>query len=328
MEFVIKTLEDLGEVIAQDLGLGFKHVIEALSLLEEGNTIPFIARYRKEQTGSMADETLREVQTRYQELEDLEARKQTVFNTLNTLDDIDESVYKSVLDAKTLKEVEDLYRPYKPKRKTRASIAKAQGLEPLAQLIFNRASDQEVQDSAKASINIEVPEGVKPITTIEAAYQGASDILAEKASDDPGLRDILRGEMFKHGLIQSRTRVEEDSVYRLYYNYQEPINKIPSHRVLAINRGEAQEILSVSVVLEDSIWQRQMNHFFFVYKQELIAEKILSECAIDAYKRLLGPSLENEIRNDLKEKAQEESIKIFSQNLNSALMVPDRKSVV
>ena len=322
MEFTQKNIKQLSQEVATKASLNPKHVQASLELLDEGNTIPFIARYRKEQTGSMSDESLREIELSYQSLLDLEARKQTVFNTLNDLEIEDEAIFLSVLKAETLKEVEDLYRPYKPKKRTRASMAKERGLQPLADLILARGSDSEVESLAKQLLTIELKEGVKPLADIEEVYQGASDILAESASDDPKLRDILRKEYLNHGLIKSTSKVEEDTVYRLYYNYQEPLNKIASHRYLAINRGEAQDVLSVSIELEENLWHRQMVHYFFAYQNESIAERILNICAIDAYKRLIAPSLENEIRNDLKLKAEDESMKLFSLNLNNALMVP------
>ncbi|NLC41624.1 MAG: RNA-binding transcriptional accessory protein, partial [Erysipelothrix sp.] len=232
MEFTQKNIKQLSQEVATKASLNPKHVQASLELLDEGNTIPFIARYRKEQTGSMSDESLREIELSYQSLLDLEARKQTVFNTLNDLEIEDEAIFLSVLKAGTLKEVEDLYRPYKPKKRTRASMAKERGLQPLADLILARGSDSEVESLAKQLLTIELKEGVKPLADIEEAYQGASDILAESASDDPKLRDILRKEYLNHGLIKSTSKVKEDTVYRLYYNYQEPLNKIASHRYL------------------------------------------------------------------------------------------------
>lgn len=322
MEFIPKTNHQLASEIATSLSLNTKHVNSSIDLLSDGNTIPFIARYRKEQTGSMSDENLREIEKTHNELLELDKRRQTIFNTLNELDDIDEQVYLDVLDAKSMSKLEDLYRPYKPKRKTRASVAKQQGLEPLAKLILNRASDSEVESLAHELLALELPEGVKKLESIEDCYQGASDILAEQASDDPNLREILRNEYYKNGLIKSVSKVEEDSVYRLYYNYQEPLEKVASHRYLAMNRGEKQGILSVSLELEEELWLRQMVHYFFAYQNESIAERILNECAIDAYKRLIAPSLENEIRNDLMVKAEDESMKLFSVNLKNALLVP------
>lgn len=322
MKFVQKDLSQLATEVAIKNELSPKHVLSSLELLGDGNTIPFVARYRKEQTGSMSDESLRLIEEDYRLLLDLESRKQTVFNTLNDLEIEDETLYLDVLKATTLKEVEDLYRPYKPKKRTRASIAKERGLQPLADMILERKNDHEIESLALELLDKELKEGVKPLESIEEAYLGASDILAEKASDDPSLRDILRKEYYGHGLIKSHNKKEEDSVYRLYYQYQEPLSKIASHRYLAINRGEAQGYLSVSIELEENLWLRQMIHYFFAYGKDSLAEKILNDCAVDAYKRLIAPSLENEIRNDLKQKAEDESMKLFSLNLNNALMVP------
>lgn len=322
MEFIQKDLSQLATEVAIKNELSPKHVLSSLELLGDGNTIPFVARYRKEQTGSMSDESLRLIEEDYRLLLDLESRKQTVFNTLNDLEIEDETLYLDVLKATTLKEVEDLYRPYKPKKRTRASIAKERGLQPLADMILERKNDHEIESLALELLDKELKEGVKPLESIEEAYLGASDILAEKASDDPSLRDILRKEYYGHGLIKSHNKKEEDSVYRLYYQYQEPLSKIASHRYLAINRGEAQGYLSVSIELEENLWLRQMIHYFFAYGKDSLAEKILNDCAVDAYKRLIAPSLENEIRNDLKQKAEDESMKLFSLNLKNALMVP------
>lgn len=323
MEFIQKDLIQSAIEVANSLDLNPKHVQSSIELLLDGNTIPFIARYRKEETGSTSDDDLRRIDEAYTLLKEIDARKQTVFNTLNELGDIEEKVYLDVLNAKTMKEVEDLYRPYKPKKKTRASIAKAQGLEPLADLILARASDDKIIELASSLLNLDLDDDkLKKVTSLEMAYQGASDILAERASDDPNLRSILRKVYQDNGLLVSKTKVEEDSVYRLYYNYQEPLNKIASHRYLAINRGEAQSILSVTIDLEESLWLKQMIHYFFAYEEGTLANTILSESAVDAFKRLIAPSLENELRNDLKLKAEDESMVLFGLNLNNALMVP------
>lgn len=329
MKKIEKTNIDYAKQLSTKLDLNSKHIQAFLELNEEGNTIPFIARYRKELIGSMDDNQLRVILDDYQQLVNLDERRNTIINTLNDLNIDDEELEKNILQATTMSELEDLYRPYKPKKKTRASVAIARGLEPLSEAIRNKKSDIELQEIAEDFLkNQMIIDKTKPLTTIEEAYLGASDILAQEVSDDPTIRQSLKKEFTKNGILISKTKIEEDSVFRLYYNYTEPIKKVADHRLLAMNRGEAQDILKVSLELDENYWLRHLVYYFRCNKQESLADKLLLEVCLDAYKRLIKPSIENEIRGHMTSDAHEKALELFSINLRNALLVPPMKTKV
>lgn len=329
MNYIEKNDKELSLVLSQQTGLTAKHIEAAIELLNQDNTIPFIARYRKELTGSMDDEVLRNLQSDYNDLLAIESRRKTIFNTLETLGVEDEKLTKDILSATTLTRLEDLYRPYKPKRKTRATIAISRGLEPLSKLILNQKNDETLLDWATSFLETqEEKEGMKKLQTIDEVLLGASDILAEQANDSADLRSILIRFFYREGLLTSETKTEEDTVFRLYYNYRSPINKSVGHRILAINRGEKQDILKVSIELDEAIWLPQIENFFKMKKDNSLAATLLQAVCQDSYKRLLKPSLENQIRNELTENAHQEAIELFKINLKNALLVPPMKKNV
>lgn len=309
---------DIIATLQQELGVKYTQVEAAVKLIDEGNTIPFIARYRKEVTGSLNDEILRQLHERLTYLRNLEEKKEQVLSTIKEQDKLTEELELQIREAKTLVEVEDLYRPYRPKRRTRAMIAKEKGLEPLAQLILTQNPDISLTDEAKAYLSEE-----KEVKTEDEAIAGALDIIAEMISDDAKYRTAIRDLTTKEGMIQSEAKNEEEtSVYEMYYEYQEPIKKVVGHRILALNRGEKEKMLTVKVeVPEEKILdylEKQM------IKQEVDCESTLKikEAIEDSYKRLIAPSIEREIRSSLTEKAEDGAIKVFGQNLKQLLMQP------
>lgn len=329
MNYIEKNDKELSVVLAQQTGLLTNHIEAAIELLNQDNTIPFIARYRKELTGSMDDEVLRNLQSDYIDLIAIESRRKTIFNTLETLGIEDEKLFKEILNATSMTRLEDLYRPYKPKRKTRATIAIARGLEPLSQLILKKDADETLLGWATSFLETqEEREGMKKLQTIDEVFLGASDILSEQANDSADLRSILVRLFYQEGLLISETKTEEDTVYRLYYNYRSPVNKSAGHRILAINRGEKQDILKVSIELDDAKWLPQIENFFKLKKDNSLASTLLQAVCEDSYKRLLKPSLENQIRSELTEKAHQEAIELFKINLKNALLVPPMKKNV
>ncbi len=306
-------------VLQQEFGISELHIKNIVELIDDGNTIPFIARYRKEMTGSCDDQKLREINDRLTYLRNLKKRKEEVLNSIEEQGKLTDEIAQAVAQAITLAEVEDIYRPYKQKRKTRASVAKEKGLEPLAELLFSfELKGVELTDIAADYVNEE-----KGVNTPEEALQGASDIIAEWVSDSPEARKVLKDLINKRGLVKSVTKVEEDSVYQMYYDYSEPVAKIPSHRILAINRGEKENILKVSVQVEEETALSLLNQLFI--KSGSSSTEFCTEAVKDAYSRLIFPSLENEIRNNLTEKANEQAIKMFGSNLKPLLMQPPIK---
>ena len=302
-------------VLQQEFGISELHIKNIVELIDDGNTIPFIARYRKEMTGSCDDQKLREINDRLTYLRNLKKRKEEVLNSIEEQGKLTDEIAQAVAQAITLAEVEDIYRPYKQKRKTRASVAKEKGLEPLAETLFSfELKGVELTDIAADYVNEE-----KGVNTPEEALQGASDIIA----DSPEARKVLKDLINKRGLVKSVTKVEEDSVYQMYYDYSEPVAKIPSHRILAINRGEKENILKVSVQVEDETALSLLNQLFI--KNGSSSTDFCIEAVKDAYSRLIFPSLENEIRNNLTEKANEQAIKMFGSNLKPLLMQPPIK---
>ena len=303
------------EQLAAELNLSVKNVQGAIDLIDQGNTIPFIARYRKEATGSMDDQVLRNLGDRLEYLRGLDKRKEEVTASITEQGAMTPELTAALAKAKTLAEVEDLYRPYKPKRKTRASIAKARGLQPLADAILKQDAALDPQAIAADYLNEEVPDA-------EVALAGARDIIAEKISDDAACRAELRRYYRAFGRIASTKAKEEDSVYAQYYDYSEPIAKIPGHRVLALDRGEREGFLKVSIEVDSERAGAIVAWMFARKKTGGASAAVVEEAALDAYSRLIHPSLSNELRNELSEAAAEGAIKVFGDNLRQLLLQP------
>lgn len=312
---------DIVTMLSQELKLYEKHVENTVKLIDEGNTIPFIARYRKELTGAMDDQVLRELADRLTYLRNLEKRKLEVGASIEETGNMTDEIKAALNNAKTLAEVEDIYRPYKPKRKTRASVAKEKGLSPLAMLILSQDNGFNPLISAKDYINEE-----KGVASTEEAVAGAADIIAETVSDDAALRKTLRQYLIANAQVQTTSSLEEPTVYSMYYNYSEPIAKIAGHRVLAIDRGEREGILKVKVAADEEAMHTFVLSAFVKTKNE--SAKIVEAAAQDALNRLIFPSLEREIRSMLTEEAAEQAIKVFALNLKPLLMQPPVKNNV
>ena len=311
---------DILKALQNEFAVSEHHIKNIVELIDDGNTIPFIARYRKEMTGSCDDQKLRDINDRLNYLRNLEKRKEEVLSSIQEQGKLTEEIASAISDATTLAEVEDIYRPYKQKRKTRASVAKEKGLEPLAEILFSfTLQGTDLEEIAKEYINEK-----KGVNTPEEALQGASDIIAEQISDSPDARKVLKDLISKKGLIKSSAKTEEDSVYSMYYEYSEPVSKIPSHRILAINRGEKEGFLKVTVEVDEEIALSLLNHLFI--KEGSSSTDFCKEAAKDSYSRLIFPSLERETRSLLTEKADEQAIKMFGSNLKPLLMQPPIKN--
>lgn len=294
-----------------------------LNLLSEGNTVPFIARYRKEMTGTLDEVQIREIEDRYNYLENLEKRKQEVLRLIDEQGKLTEELAQKIQQAVKVQKVEDLYRPYKQKRRTKATIAKENGLEPLAEYLLSFPSTGDVYAKAAEYVN-------EAIVNAEAALQGAHEIVAEQISDNPDFRTWIRTFTRNKGVYQSKVKnaeKDEKGVYEMYYDFAEPINKIVSHRVLASNRGEKEEILKVAIVVEEAkifdYLERQL-----VENTRSITTEFVREAYKDSYKRFIGPAIEREIRNELTEEADEQAINIFGENLRNLLLQPPLKGKV
>ncbi|MBP3560478.1 MAG: RNA-binding transcriptional accessory protein [Clostridia bacterium] len=311
---------DILKILQDEFSVSEAHIKNIVELIDDGNTIPFIARYRKEMTGSCDDQKLREINDRLTYLRNLEKRKEEVLSSIEEQGKLTEEISNAVAAAVTLAEVEDIYRPYKQKRKTRASVAKEKGLEPLAELLFSfTLQGADLTEVASKYINEE-----KGVFTAEEALQGASDIIAEIISDSPEARKVLKDLIAKRGVITSTAKTEEDSVYSMYYEYSEPVSKIPSHRILAINRGEKEGFLKVTVDVEEATSLLLLDKLFI--KEGSSSTEFCREAAKDSYTRLILPSLERETRSSLTEKADEQAIKMFGSNLKPLLMQPPIKN--
>ena len=318
MEKIIKT-------IAEELSIKPSQVENTVKLIDEGNTIPFIARYRKEVTGGLSDEVLRELGERLTYLRNLEQRKEEVIKSIEEQGKLTDEILQAVVIAKTLAEVEDIYRPYKQKKKTRATVAKAKGLEPLAQLIIEQKEKKSMEEIAKEYINIDKlseedkKNKDKVVNTVEEAIQGALDIIAEDISDNAKYRKEIKRQCYREGLIETKaTNPEEKSNYEMYYEYSEAIKYIPSHRILAINRGEKEEFLKVKIQKPEEKILAYIERD--IIKGETQFTAMLKETILDSFKRLIEPSIEREIRSDLTEKAEEKAIKVFGQNSKQLLL--------
>ncbi len=319
-------MDKIIETLSKELNVRPEHAGAVVSLLDEGNTVPFIARYRKEQHGTMDDQTIRTLADRLQYLRGLEQRKNEVIAAVTALEKLTPELESAVMNAATMAEVEDLYRPYRPKRRTRAGIAREKGLEPLAKLLFTGLDDDGkiTKESAKSLAGGYIdPE--KDVNTIEEALQGAKDIIAEDLSDDAEIRKKLRERIQQGGALKSSANTEEDTVYRLYYDFQESLKKLQSHQILAMDRGEREGVLKVSVLPGEFGPVQVMLQK--VYSRHPFME-LLREVAEDAWDRLIFPSLEREVRKELTERAAEQAIHTFALNLRPLLMQPPVKSKV
>ena len=308
---------DIILALTKELNVEKWQVEAAVKLIDEGNTIPFISRYRKEATGALNDEVLRNLNDRLTYLRNLEEKKTQVLSSIEEQGKLTEELKKQILEAQTLVVVEDLYRPYRPKRRTRATIAKEKGLEPLANIILLQMTDKSLEEEAKAFVSEE-----KEVTTVEDAISGAKDIVAESISDKADYRSEIRERTFKKGmLVSTAKKPEETSVYEKYYEYEERVEKMPGHRVLAINRGEKERFLGVKI-------EAPAEEILGYLQREIITRKnpntqdVLKEAIEDSYNRLIAPAIEREIRNSMTEKAEDESIKVFKKNLQQLLMQP------
>ncbi|MDE6320585.1 MAG: helix-hairpin-helix domain-containing protein, partial [Lachnospiraceae bacterium] len=293
----------------------------AVALIDEGNTIPFIARYRKEKTGSLNDEALRSLYERLTYLRGLEERKQQVISSIEEQGKLTDELKERIEAAQTLVVVEDLYRPYRPKRKTRASVAKEKGLEPLAAFILMQETTAPIEEEAAKYIH-EDEDPEKAVATVQEALQGAKDIIAEQISDEADYRSYIRDITAKEGKLVSVAKDEKaESVYETYYDYEEPIGKVAGHRVLAINRGENEKFLTVKVEApEERILQFLRTKT--IINDNPVTSPILEEVIADSYNRLIAPAIEREIRNDLTEKAEDGAISVFGRNLEQLLLQP------
>lgn len=303
--------------ITEVLGVRRGQVEAAVKLIDEGNTIPFIARYRKEATGALNDEQLRTLGEKLEYLRSLEERKETVLNSIEEQGALTDELRKKIEDALTLVAVEDLYRPYRPKKKTRASVAKEKGLEPLA--VFIRMQQAKESLEVEASKYIDEANGVN---NAKEAIQGAMDIIAESISDDADYRTYIRNISFKEGLITSSTKDKSlESVYEMYYEFSEPLNKIAHHRVLALNRGEKEKVLTVKIETPEEKIIAYLKKQIIV-KDNAYTSPVLEEVCVDAYNRLIAPSIERDIRNELTENAEDGAITVFGKNLSQLLLQP------
>ena len=307
-------MKKIEQIIAEELNIKVQQVENTIKLIDEGNTIPFIARYRKEVTGGLSDEVLRTFGERLNYLRNLEKRKEEVTNSIEEQGKLTEEIVKDLENAITLAEVEDIYRPYKQKKKTRATVAKAKGLEPLAEIILAQEETKNLQEIAAEYISEE-----KEVKTVEEAIQGALDIIAEMISDNPEYRKLIKQIVYSKGIIKTTaTKPEEKSAYEMYYDYSENVNKIPSHRILAINRGEKEEFLKVKIEKEeDKILEKIEKD---IIKGETQFADYLKTTIQDSFKRLIEPSIDREIRSDLTEKAEEQAIKVFGKNAKQLLL--------
>lgn len=310
---------DIIDILLKEFKVGRKNIENLIKLLDEGNTVPFIARYRKEQTGEMKDETIRDLADRLTYLRNLEARKEEVKRLIDEQDKLTGELEKDIEQAETLQRLDDLYRPFRQKRRTRGTMAKEKGLESLADIILlQEISEEKLQDTLITYIDEE-----KGVENAEEALAGAEDIIAEMISDDPDYRKDIKKIMIQKGAIISKGVDEEDSVYSMYYDYREPVRSILNHRVLALNRGEKDKKLKISFESDEGQILELLN--IKILKRNSTTAEIIKRAVADGWKRLLSPSLEREIRNDLKERAEEDAIKVFSENLKPLLMQPPIK---
>ncbi|MCD8083115.1 MAG: RNA-binding transcriptional accessory protein [Clostridiales bacterium] len=308
---------DIIKALQEELQIGYKQAEAAVNLIDEGNTIPFIARYRKEATGSLNDEVLRNLDERLRYLRGLEEKKEQVIGSISEQGKLTPELEKQIRDAMTMVAVDDLYRPYRPKRRTRAMIARERGLEPLAELIAAQELEASAEEAAEAFVSEE-----REVPTVADAIAGAKDILAERISDDADVRTYIRDVTMEEGIISSEAKDEKtESVYEMYYHYEEPVKKCAGHRVLALNRGEKEKILTVKIGAPEERILRFLKKRI-VTKNNRYTEPLLCEVAEDSYRRLIAPAIEREVRNSLTETAEAGAIRVFGKNLEQLLMQP------
>ena len=308
---------NINKIIADELSIKLSQVDAAVKLIDEGNTIPFISRYRKEATGALNDEQLRNLYDRLTYLRNLDEKKATVLSSIEEQGLLTDELKAQINDAMTMVVLEDLYRPYRPKRRTKASIAKEKGLEGLANIILLQMTKKPLNEEAKAYLNPE-----KEVNTIEDAINGAKDIIAENISDDADYRMWIRKYTFNNGSIVSKAKDEKaESVYEMYYDYSEAVKKVPGHRVLAMNRGEAEKVLTIKISVDEEQIIKYLESKVIVNNNENTAPQ-LKEAITDAFSRLIFPSIEREIRNELTEKAEDSAINVFGKNLEQLLLQP------
>ena len=307
-------MDKLINQIAEELGIKYSQAENTIKLIDEGNTIPFIARYRKEVTGGLSDEILRTFNERLNYLRNLEERKAEVIKSIEEQGKLTDELLQGITVCKTLAEIEDLYRPYKQKKKTRATVAKAKGLEPLAQIIIEQTETRDINEIASEFISEE-----KEVTSSEEAIAGALDIIAEDISDNAKFRKYIKKICYHKGIITTKaSNPEEKSNYEMYYDYQETVSRMPSHRILAINRGEKEEFLKVKL-------EKNEEKILFYIERDIIKgetqfTQMLKDTIADSFSRLIEPSVDREIRSDLTEKAEEKAIKVFGQNAKQLLL--------
>jgi len=303
------------EIIAQELQIKQSQVESTIKLIDEGNTIPFIARYRKEVTGELSDEVLRNLGERLTYLRNLESRKEEVIKSIDSQGKLTQEIIKDLENCITLAEVEDIYRPYKQKKRTRATIAKEKGLESLADAIIKQDESIDINKYAEGYINKE-----KEVNSVEDAINGALDIIAENISDNPEYRKKIKKICYREGIINTKSAKDEKSNYEMYYDFQEKVNRIPSHRILAINRGEKEEFLKVKIDKpEEKILELIQNDIIKNNKSQYA--ELLNNCIQDSFTRLIEPSIDREIRADLTEKAEEQAISVFGKNAKQLLLI-------
>ncbi len=311
-----KLVMNINHIIANELSVKLWQVDAAIKLIDEGNTIPFIARYRKPVTGELNDEQLRTLDERLKYLRNLEEKKKTVVDSITEQGKMTDEIMSKIAMAETIVAVDDIYRPFRPKRKTRATEAKAKGLEPLADIFLKQEKNKNPEEEAKAFVNEE-----KGVANVTEAIQGAKDIIAEMVSDNDEFRKAIRNIVVKHGLIVSNTKnPEEKTPYENYYDYSEGVNKIPGHRILAINRGEKEKVLNVKIEMPEENIITSLDKV--IIKGESQFKPLLKEAIEDGFKRLIKPAIEREIRSQLTEKAEDGAITVFGQNLKQLLMQP------
>lgn len=308
---------DIIQIITQELNVEKWQVEAAVSLIDEGNTIPFISRYRKEATGALNDEQLRTLFERLTYLRNLEDKKKQVLSSIEEQGKLTEELKKQILEAQTLVVVEDLYRPYRPKRRTRATIAKEKGLKGLANIVLLQMTENSIEKEAEAFVSEE-----KEVKNVKEAIAGAMDIVAESISDEADYRIRIREMTMKKGMLVSvAKKPEETTVYEMYYDHEEPVSKVAGHRVLAINRGEKEKILTVKISAPEEDILRYLEKQV-ITKENENTTPVLKAAVEDSYRRLIAPAIEREIRNDLTEKAEDGAIKVFKKNLEQLLMQP------
>lgn len=325
METTLEKREQILDMIANEQSLSLKQVKNTIDLLEEGNTVPFIARYRKEHTGALDEVQIRDIMERWQYIQNLEQRKEEVIRLIDEQGKLTDELRNGIQKAVKLQEIEDLYRPYKQKRRTKATVAKEKGLEPFAEWMLTFPLTESPEEKAKEFLSEE-----KEVNTVEDAITGAKDIIAEWVSDDADSRKWIRHETGKKGTIESVVKdaaKDEKKVFEMYYEYEEPIAKIVPHRTLALNRGEKEEILRISIKPDIEFILKYLHKKWVKNDQSLVA-LLVKEAYEDGYKRLIQPSIEREIRNELTEKAEEQAIMIFAENLRKLLLQPPLKGKV